>query len=111
MNWSWNWFYKKFLHRSKVDVIVSSCIISDAMRIIVLSLHTSLAAAGNWAGYGQAWSGWAGLNSGPPWMDAYGHRSYNFTAHNTQAYLASEMASNASNASFFQSKVEPVVKF
>ena len=44
-------------------------------------------------------------------MDAYGHRSYNFTAHNTQAYLASEMASNASNASFFQSKVEPVVKF
>jgi hypothetical protein len=44
-------------------------------------------------------------------MDAYGHRSYNFTAHNAQAYLASEMASNASNASFFQSKVEPVVKF
>ena len=63
------------------------------------------------AGYRQAWSAWAGLNSGPPWMDAYGHRSYNFTAHNAQAYLASEMASNASNASFFQSKVEPVVKF
>ena len=50
MNWSWNRFSKKFLDRSKVDVIVSSCIISDAMRIIVLSLHTSLAAAGNWAG-------------------------------------------------------------